>query len=77
MARKRKSTHSGLSVHWPVLSSSALPLSRSYRAFSTLRSARRSFRRDVQDRIIQTTPENVSSSPCANLRCTESALGKG
>ena len=41
MARKRKSTHSGLSVHWPVLSSSALPLSRSYRAFSTLRPARR------------------------------------
>src|SRR5947207_4982621 len=37
----------------------------------------RSFRRDVQDRIIQTTPENVSSSPCANLRCSESALGKG
>jgi len=37
----------------------------------------RSFRGDVQDRIIPTTPENVSSSSCANFRCSESALGKG
>jgi len=34
-------------------------------------------RGDVQDRIVQTTEENVSSSSCANFRCSESALGKG
>src|SRR5439155_21118920 len=36
----------------------------------------RSFRRDVQDRIIQTTPENVSSSPCANFRLLRKRVGQ-
>ena len=47
------------------------------RQLNGLNAATRSFRGDVQNRIIQTTPENVSSSSRANFRCSESALCKG